>query len=40
MADLDLARSDPQSVTVEKMAEDFEHNLLLQEYTKYDVLDN
>lgn len=44
MADLNLARSDPQSATVEKMAEDFEHNVLLEEYTNafdvYDGLDN
>lgn len=44
MADLDLARFDPQSATVEKLADDFEHNVLLQEYTNafdgYENLDN
>ncbi|KHN96822.1 uncharacterized protein MAM_05378 [Metarhizium album ARSEF 1941] len=33
MADLHLARSDPQSATVERLADDFEANILLQEYT-------
>ncbi|QYS95150.1 Zn(2)-C6 fungal-type domain-containing protein [Trichoderma simmonsii] len=33
MADLDLAASDPGSATVEKQAEDFEHNAMLRDYT-------
>ncbi|KAL7930095.1 N-terminal fungal transcription regulatory domain-containing protein [Trichoderma chlorosporum] len=33
MMDLDLAKSDPESATVEKMAQDFDQNLLLQQYT-------
>ncbi|KAL7933902.1 N-terminal fungal transcription regulatory domain-containing protein [Trichoderma chlorosporum] len=33
MADLDLAESDPSSATVEKQAEDFEHNAMLRDYT-------
>ncbi|TWU74250.1 hypothetical protein ED733_004393 [Metarhizium rileyi] len=38
MADLNLAESDPESATVEKLAADFEQNILLQEYTN--VLDS
>ncbi|KAF3073981.1 hypothetical protein CFAM422_003482 [Trichoderma lentiforme] len=33
MMDLDLAKSDPESATVEKIAQDFDQNLLLQQYT-------
>ncbi|KID99238.1 N-terminal fungal transcription regulatory domain-containing protein, partial [Metarhizium majus ARSEF 297] len=33
MMDLDLAASDPDAATVEKMAEDFDLNMLLQQYT-------
>ncbi|KAL7915456.1 N-terminal fungal transcription regulatory domain-containing protein [Trichoderma velutinum] len=33
MADLDLAASDPGSATVEKQADDFEHNAMLRDYT-------
>lgn len=33
MADLDLAASNPGSATVEKQAEDFEHNAMLRDYT-------
>ncbi|KAJ4859769.1 fungal zn(2)-Cys(6) binuclear cluster domain-containing protein [Trichoderma breve] len=38
MMDLDLAKSDPESATVEKMAQDFDQNLLLQQYTN--IFDN
>lgn len=37
MADLDLARSNPRDATVEKLAEEFAQNIMLQEYTN--VLD-
>lgn len=44
MADLDLASSNPYSATVEKLADDFEQNLMLQEYTNvldgHDPLEN
>ncbi|KAL6879314.1 N-terminal fungal transcription regulatory domain-containing protein [Trichoderma novae-zelandiae] len=33
MADLDLAESDPSNATVERQAEDFEHNAMLRDYT-------
>ncbi|PTB75254.1 N-terminal fungal transcription regulatory domain-containing protein [Trichoderma longibrachiatum ATCC 18648] len=33
MMDLDLAASDPESASVEKIAQDFDQNLLLQQYT-------
>ncbi|KAK4077779.1 transcriptional regulator family: Fungal Specific TF [Trichoderma aggressivum f. europaeum] len=33
MMDLDLAKSDPESATVEKIAQDFDQNLMLQQYT-------
>ncbi|KAL7908161.1 N-terminal fungal transcription regulatory domain-containing protein [Trichoderma velutinum] len=33
MMDLDLARSDPESATVERIAQDFDQNLMLQQYT-------
>ncbi|KAL7787130.1 N-terminal fungal transcription regulatory domain-containing protein [Trichoderma ceciliae] len=33
MMDMDLATSDPESATVERMAEDFDRNFLLQQYT-------
>lgn len=38
MMDLDLAKSDPESATVEKIAQDFDQNLLLQQYTN--IFDN
>ncbi|KAL7944147.1 N-terminal fungal transcription regulatory domain-containing protein [Trichoderma barbatum] len=33
MVDLELATSDPESATVERIAQDFDQNLLLQQYT-------
>ena len=33
MAGLGLAEVDPRSATVEKQAEDFEHNAMLRDYT-------
>lgn len=33
MADLDMAESDPSNATVERQAEDFEHNAMLRDYT-------
>jgi hypothetical protein len=38
MMDLNLAKSDPESATVEKIAQDFDQNLLLQQYTN--IFDN
>ncbi|KAK1237058.1 hypothetical protein MKX07_000480 [Trichoderma sp. CBMAI-0711] len=33
MADLDMAEEDPSNATVERQAEDFEHNAMLRDYT-------
>lgn len=38
MADLDMAESDPSNATVERQAEDFEHNAMLRDYTN--ILDD
>ncbi|KAL7903642.1 hypothetical protein GGI35DRAFT_487266 [Trichoderma velutinum] len=37
IADLDLGEVDPSSATLEKQAEDFEHDAMLRDYT--DILD-